>query len=63
VPAGWERAYRDRQRDFDLGVFDRLRVLTTELRRLVTGRRWVKVRLAPGITLDRAALRKVLAWV
>jgi hypothetical protein len=56
------RNLRSRQADFDTATYDRLRVLTTELRRIaVRGR--LSLRLASRIELDHGALDKVLKWV
>jgi DNA polymerase-3 subunit epsilon len=58
-----KRSLRQRQADFDLATYDRLRVLTTELRRLTADERRLQLRLGPRMVLDREALVKVLRWV
>jgi len=49
-------------RDMDLATHDRLRVLTTELRRLVNAGRSPRVVLGDGRLLDGAALGRRLRW-
>ncbi len=62
-PAGFRTPRLLRQRNFDVQTYDRLTVLTTELRRLVAQGRHVEVRLSPTIRLDRRKLAGVLGWV
>ncbi len=63
VPRGATRPARERRRCFDAAVYDRLRVLTTELRRLVAEEAELELRLGPGPALDRAALARRLGGV
>lgn len=63
VPPGHARGARARRRDFDLATYDRLRVLTTELRRVVAGGRSVAVRFGPCPPIAGPRLRRTLAWV
>jgi DNA polymerase-3 subunit epsilon len=63
VPPGRDRTYRDRRRSFDVPTFDRLRVLTTELRRLVEAGNSVRVRLGAPPPLADDRLRRILRWV
>jgi DNA polymerase-3 subunit epsilon len=63
VPPGRAKSFRSRQNNIDLITYDRLRVLTTELRRLVSEGRDIKLRLSPGVTLNRRKITKVLQWV
>lgn len=63
APPGFARRPRERQRAFDVATYDRLRVLTTELRRLATDRDALAVRLGPKEILDRALLTRKLEWV
>jgi len=62
-PSRAARTWRERQRGFDAAGFDRLRVLTTELKMLVRDGRTVQVVLGPGIRLDSARLGRALAWL
>ncbi|MHC4957730.1 MAG: GIY-YIG nuclease family protein [Planctomycetota bacterium] len=48
---------------FDPATYDRLRVLTTELKRLVAEERDLALQLGPRLVLDRERLARRLAWV
>jgi hypothetical protein len=63
LPAGYARRMTDRQKIFDLTTYERLRVITTELRRLVAGGRHIEIRLRPNATLSRRQLARILPWV
>jgi DNA polymerase-3 subunit epsilon len=63
VPPGFDKSFRLRQKNIDLITYDRLRVVTTELRRLISEGRKLKLRLGPRVTLDRQSVMKVLRWV
>jgi DNA polymerase-3 subunit epsilon len=63
MPAGYTRRMADRQKIFDLTTYERLRVVTTELRRLVAGSRHIEIRLRPNATLSRRQLARLLPWV
>ena len=63
VPPGHARAPGERRAAFDVAAFDRLRVLTTELRTLAGGRGAVDLRLGRHARLSRRRLRVVLRWV
>jgi DNA polymerase-3 subunit epsilon len=63
VPPGHARTLAERRTAFDVATFDRLRVLTTELRRLAAGPATVELRLGPHARLSRRRLQAVLGWV
>jgi DNA polymerase-3 subunit epsilon len=63
LPAGYVKRMIDRQKIFDLTTYERLRVVTTELRRLVAAGREVEIRLRPNATLSRRQLARMLPWV
>jgi DNA polymerase-3 subunit epsilon len=63
TPPGAGRSLRERQRCFDVSTYDRLRVLSTELKRLVVDSENVELRFGPHRVLTRAGLAKVLRWV
>ena len=63
IPPGYKSSFRDRQRSFDLMTADRLRVVTTEIRKAVAVGRWVKVRLRPDVILDSDKLTRMFRWV
>ena len=62
VPAAWQRSVRARQRGLDAAAHDRLRVLNTEIRRLVGARRSPELRLGPDIVLEAKKLGRGLRW-
>ncbi|MGD9239854.1 MAG: GIY-YIG nuclease family protein [Desulfobacterales bacterium] len=61
--AGYAKRIANRQKIFDLATYERLRVVTTELRRLVTEGRKVEIRLRPNAILSNRQLAKMLPWV
>jgi len=63
APEGFRRGRAERHESFTIARFDRLRVLTTELKRLVAKGHPVCVRLAPRAALSGDRLARVLAWL
>jgi DNA polymerase-3 subunit epsilon len=63
VPPGHGRSFEERQRSFDLMTLDRMRVVTTEMRKIVASQRWIRLRLSPDSMMDSEALLKVFKWV
>jgi DNA polymerase-3 subunit epsilon len=63
IPPGNRLRWRERQRRFDLQTYDRLRVLTTELRRLVAEVRDVRIRLSARAVLNQKQIQRLLNWV
>ena len=63
IPPGYRRPVAARREAFTLGSFDRLRVLTTELKRLIAAGAPVALRLGVGPALDEARLASALWWV
>lgn len=63
VPPSWSRTADERRAAFDVATFDRLRVLTTELRRVADAGAPVAVRFGPHRRLTGERLRRVLAWI
>jgi DNA polymerase-3 subunit epsilon len=63
VPPGHARTPGERRAAFDVATFDRLRVLTTELRGLTTEATSIELRLGPHARLSRCRLQAVLRWV
>jgi DNA polymerase-3 subunit epsilon len=59
-PEGFRRSRAERHASFTIARFDRLRVLTTELKRLVAMGHAVCVRLAPRATLSGERLARIL---
>lgn len=63
VPPGRHRSTAGRRRGITVARFDRLRVLTTELKRLVSAGAPVALRLDAAPALARDRLARVLSWV
>lgn len=65
IPPGYQQPFPARQKNFNVMTYDRLRVLTTELRRLVSDEtdRHVRLRLSPNVVLERQPLLNLLQWV
>jgi len=63
VSSGYTRRMAQRQKIFDLSTYERLRVLSTELRRLVAEGREIEIRLSPNAILGRKQLARILPWV
>jgi hypothetical protein len=63
IPPGYGRPVAARREAFTLASFDRLRVLTTELKRLIAAGAPVALRLGVGLVLDESRLASALWWV
>jgi DNA polymerase III subunit epsilon len=63
IPPGHRRSVAARREAFTLASFDRLRVLTTELKRLSAAGAPVALRLGFGPPLDESRLASALWWV
>jgi DNA polymerase-3 subunit epsilon len=63
LSAGYAKRSANRQKIFDLTTYERLRVVTTELRRLVSEGRKVEIRLSPNAVLSNRQLVKMLPWL
>ncbi len=64
-PPDFQKNFIARQQNFDLLTYDRLRVLTTELRRIAADEndRQVQLRLNPKVVLERQQLLNLLKWI
>lgn len=65
TPPGYQRPLCIRQKSFDLITYDRMRVLTTELRRLVSDKkeRRLQLRLSPTTILESQQLSGLFQWI
>jgi DNA polymerase-3 subunit epsilon len=63
IPPGFRRPVAARREAFTVAAFDRLRVLTTELKRLIAAGAPVTLRLGAGPALDESRLAAALWWV
>jgi DNA polymerase-3 subunit epsilon len=62
-PPGYANPFRRRQHNVDLITYDRLRVFTTEIRRIIAEGRQIELCLGPKVSLGRSELIKALKWV
>jgi DNA polymerase-3 subunit epsilon len=63
IPPGYQRPATARREAFTVASFDRLRVLTTELKRLIAAGAPVVLRLGAGPALDEARVASALWWL
>ena len=63
IPPGYRRPVAARREVFTLASFDRLRVLNTELKRLIKAGVPVALRLGVAPALDESRLASALWWV
>ncbi len=63
LPAGYAKRIQQRQNIFDVATYERLRVVTTELRRLVGDGRKIELRIGPKAILSSRQLARLLPWV
>ena len=63
VPPGHSKRIKERQKNFNVMTYDRMRVVTTELRRLVDEGREIELRLSPTSIVWCENLARILKWV
>ncbi len=63
IPPGYAKSFRARKNNINLITYDRLRVVTTELRRLLSEGRDIELRLGPKVTLNHREVMGALQWV
>jgi hypothetical protein len=63
VPPGYSSSFMERQRSFDLMTADRMRVVTTELRKAVVSGRKVRLCLRPDVLFANDRLMQMLRWI
>ncbi len=61
--AGSKKNMIERQANFDIATLDRMRIVTTEIRRLVQEDRDIELCFHPGKVLQKEQLRKMLKWI
>jgi DNA polymerase-3 subunit epsilon len=62
-PPGYNKPFSERRASFGVPTYDRMSVLTQEIRRLVSEEREVALHLSCAVVLDREKLRVLLRWV
>jgi len=63
LPTGYWKSSLAKQQNFDIFTYDRLRILTNEIRRILEEDRTATLRLGPKLLLKSEQLREVLKWV
>ncbi len=63
TPPGHAVSARQRLRSFDVATYDRMRVLGTELKRLVGDSQGVELRLEPARLMSQEVLARALRWI
>jgi len=63
VPPGYQRSTVLRQQSYDVATYDRMRVVTTEIRRVLSEGREVELCLRPNTVLKNKSLKRFLLWV
>jgi len=62
-PPGHKKSLLDRQINFDVAAYDRMRIVTTEMKRLIQEGRDIELCFHPGNVLSGDRLAKILKWV
>jgi len=60
---GFSRTIIERQLSFDIAKYERMRVVTTELKRLIAEKREIELRFSADRVLTRTSLYRVLLWM
>jgi DNA polymerase-3 subunit epsilon len=63
IPPGFRKGFIARRRNFDLAAYDRMRVLTTEIRRLIKEDRLLELRLSTQACVKADRLLRFLQWM
>ena len=64
LPVPGKRGNRiSRQKIFNIATYDRMRILMTELRRIVCERREIRIRLSKSVSFDTERIRRIVDWV
>jgi len=63
IPPGHKKSLLKRQEYFDISTYDRMRVVTTEIRRIIQEGREVGLCFHPKSALNTEQLKKMLKWI
>lgn len=63
VSPGYRKPFWTRQQHFDIMTFDRMRIVTTEMRRLISEGRAMSLHLGKRSVLENRVLARILPWV
>lgn len=60
---GHKKTIVEKQANFDIATYDRMRIVTTEMRRIIQEDRDIELCFHPGKVLKKKQLEKILKWV
>ena len=60
---GHKKTIVEKQANFDISTYDRMRIVTTEMRRIIQEGRDIELCFHPGNVLNKKQLEKILKWV
>jgi len=63
IPPGHQKTLNQRQANFDIATYDRMRIVTTEMRRIIQEGRDIELTFHPGSILNKQQLEKILKWI
>ena len=63
VPPGHKKTSMERQKCFDIPTYDRMRIVTTEMRRIIQEGRGIELCFHPGNNLKKGQVKKILRWI
>jgi DNA polymerase-3 subunit epsilon len=63
LPPGCRKSNLEKQRNFDLFTYDRMGIVTTEIRRILKENRDVELRFSSASSLKSDQLKKILQWI
>jgi DNA polymerase-3 subunit epsilon len=63
IPPGYGRSLIERQRSFSIATYDRMRVLSSEMRRLAGENRSMFIRLNPSVIMNHDNLMGAFRWL
>jgi DNA polymerase-3 subunit epsilon len=63
IPSGHKKSLLERLQNFDVATYDRMRIVTTEMRRIIQEGRNLELCFYPGISLKTTQLKEMLKWV
>jgi DNA polymerase-3 subunit epsilon len=62
-PPGHKKTLLERQANFDIATYDRMRIVTTEMRRIIQEGGHIELCFHPRTKLNKQQLEKILKWV
>jgi hypothetical protein len=63
LPPVRRKSNLEKQSNFDLFTYDRMGIVTTEIRKILKENKKVELRLRPNLSLNPAQLERILQWI